>query len=88
MPRPCIPRLLTIVGLLSVGLVVSADTYKVPRGRGHTGEWRGEADTYEDLNIYYRCITRGVLGSIIPVIYGNGNEIVQAPALASRPYTS
>ena len=48
-------------------------------GRGPTGEWRGEADSYEDLNIYYRCITRGVLGSIIPVIYGNGNEIVQAP---------
>jgi hypothetical protein len=48
-------------------------------GRGLTGEWRGEADSYEDLNIYYRCITRGVLGSIIPVIYGNGNEIVQAP---------
>jgi hypothetical protein len=48
-------------------------------GRGLTGEWRGEADTYEDLNIYYRCITRGVLGSIIPVIYGNGNEIVQSP---------
>ena len=48
-------------------------------GRGLTGEWRGEADTYEDLNIYYRCITRGVLGSVIPVIYGNGNEIVQGP---------
>jgi hypothetical protein len=48
-------------------------------GRGLTGEWRGEADTYEDLNVYYRCITRGVLGSIIPVIYGNGNEIVQGP---------
>jgi hypothetical protein len=43
------------------------------------GEWRGSADSYEDLNIYYRCITRGVLGSIIPVVYGNGNEIVQGP---------
>jgi hypothetical protein len=48
-------------------------------GRGQPGEWRGEADSYEDLNIYYRCITRGLLGSIIPVVYGNGNEIVQAP---------
>ena len=48
-------------------------------GRGFTGEWRGEADSFEDLNIYYRCITRGVLGSVIPVIYSNGNEIVQAP---------
>jgi hypothetical protein len=50
-------------------------------GRGLTGEWRGQADSYDDLNIYYRCITRGVLGSIIPVIYGNGNEIVQAPGI-------
>jgi hypothetical protein len=48
-------------------------------GRGHTGEWRGDADSFEDLNIYYRCLTRGLLGSIIPVIYGNGNEIVQGP---------
>jgi hypothetical protein len=48
-------------------------------GRGFTGEWRGEADSFEDLNIYYRCITRGVLGSVIPVIYSNGNEIVQGP---------
>ncbi len=48
-------------------------------GRGLTGEWRGEANSYEDLNIYYRCITRGLLGSVIPVIYGNSNEIVQAP---------
>ena len=48
-------------------------------GRGMPGEWRGAADSYDDLNIYYRCITRGLLGSVIPVIYGNGNEIVQAP---------
>jgi hypothetical protein len=48
-------------------------------GRGLPGEWRGTADSYDDLNIYYRCVTRGLLGSVIPVIYGNGNEIVQAP---------
>jgi hypothetical protein len=53
----------------------------VAAGRTLTGEWRGVADSYEDLNIYYRCITRGVLGSVIPVIYGNGNEIVQAPGV-------
>ena len=48
-------------------------------GRGLTGEWRGVANWSDDLNIYYRCITRGLLGSMIPVIYGNSNEIVQAP---------
>jgi hypothetical protein len=50
-------------------------------GKGFPGEWRGQADSYDDLNVYYRCITRGVLGSIIPVIYNNGNEILQAPGL-------
>ena len=50
-------------------------------GKGFPGEWRGEANSYDDLNLYYRCITRGVLGSIIPVIYNNGNEILQAPGL-------
>src|SRR5580658_1825587 len=50
-------------------------------GKGFPGEWRGQADSFEDLNIYYRCITRGVLGSIIPVVYNNGNEILQAPGL-------
>ena len=48
-------------------------------GRPLAGEWRGQADSYEDMNIYYRCITRGLLGSMIPVVYGNGNEIIQAP---------
>ena len=48
-------------------------------GRGFPGEWRGEAAAPDDLNIYYRCITRGLLGSIIPVVYNNGNQIIQAP---------
>jgi hypothetical protein len=43
------------------------------------GEWRGIANSPEDLNIYYRCITRGLLGSVIPVVYNNGNQILQAP---------
>ena len=48
-------------------------------GKGFPGEWRGEAASPGDLNIYYRCITRGVLGSMIPVVYNNGNEILQMP---------
>ena len=62
-------------------LVPGADARRTQArgGRGLPGEWRGTADSYDDLNIYYRCITRGLLGSVIPVIYGNGNEIVQAP---------
>ena len=42
---------------------------------------RGPADSYTDRSLYDRCVTRGVLGSILPVIYNNGNEIVQAPGV-------
>jgi hypothetical protein len=35
--------------------------------------------SWEDRSLYDRCITRGVLGSTLPVIYGNGNQIFQTP---------
>jgi len=38
-----------------------------------------KADSWEDFSYYIRCISRGVIGSIYPVVYGNGQEIVQAP---------
>src|SRR5579883_1211119 len=38
-----------------------------------------KADSYTDFSYYIRCITRGVVGSIYPVVYGNGQQIVQAP---------
>lgn len=38
-------------------------------------------ESWEDLSMYARCITRGVLGSMLPVIYGNGTEILQSPGL-------
>jgi hypothetical protein len=41
-----------------------------------------EADSYTDRSLYDRCITRGVMGSILPTIYNNGNEIVQGPGFA------
>lgn len=37
--------------------------------------------SYTDFTNYDRCITRGVVGSILPVIYGNGTQIVQAPGV-------
>ncbi|HVZ21781.1 MAG TPA: hypothetical protein VG871_11995, partial [Vicinamibacterales bacterium] len=36
----------------------------------------GPADSYEDRSLYDQCITRGVLGSLLPVIYNNGNQII------------
>jgi hypothetical protein len=39
-----------------------------------------------DRSFYDRCITRGVLGSVLPVIYGNGNVIFQSPGYVSITY--
>jgi hypothetical protein len=33
----------------------------------------------DQLGPYDRCISRGVAGSMMPVVYNNGNEIIQAP---------
>jgi hypothetical protein len=38
-----------------------------------------QADSWEAFTYYIRCISRGLAGSILPVIYGNGTEIVQGP---------
>ncbi len=35
--------------------------------------------SYTDFSNYDRCISRGPVGSILPVIYGNGTQILQAP---------
>jgi hypothetical protein len=43
-------------------------------------------ESWEDLSMYARCICRGVLGSMLPVIYGNGTEILQAPGLVAIRY--
>jgi hypothetical protein len=48
--------------------------------RGHNN------DTWEDQSFYDRCISRGVMGSILPVIYNNGNQIVQAPGMVVIRY--
>ena len=43
--------------------------------RSATG--RSKAPT--DFTNYDRCITRGIVGSVLPVVYGNGNRILQTP---------
>jgi len=43
----------------------------------------GPLNSWEDFSLYERCITRGIAGSILRVIYGNGNRIVQAPGLVA-----
>ena len=46
-------------------------------GRGGGGA--AQPASWEDFSYYIRCISRGPAGSILPVIYGNGTQIMQAP---------
>jgi hypothetical protein len=53
-----------------------------PVGEG-AGNGTPKAESWTDFSYYIRCITRGVTGSIFPVIYGNGQQIVQAPGFVT-----
>ena len=39
----------------------------------------GPFNTIDDFSLWDRCITRGVAGSWLPVVYGNGTRIMQTP---------
>ena len=39
----------------------------------------GPFNNMQDFSLYDRCITRGVVGSFGPAVYGNGARIVQTP---------
>src|SRR5438093_860798 len=57
-----------------------ARTRRIPEGAGNNNPMPA---SWEDFSYYIRCITRGVTGSIFPVIYGNGQQIVQAPGFVT-----
>jgi hypothetical protein len=61
-------------------LLPEAKARPVPEGAGNNNP---KADSWEDFSYYIRCISRGVTGSIFPVIYGNGQQIVQAPGFVT-----
>ena len=47
---------------------------------------RERPDTYTDMSLYDRCISRGLPGSMLPAIYGNSYDITQAPGLVAIRY--
>jgi hypothetical protein len=65
-------------------LTPSAEALMRERTRGTFGA--GPFDDFEDFSLYDRCITRGVIGSLMPVIYGNGLRIVQNPDSVAITY--
>jgi len=56
-------------------LTVEARTRPAPRGTAGVGPF----NTIDDFSLWDRCITRGVPGSWLPVVYGNGTRIMQTP---------
>jgi len=54
------------------------------RARGTFGQ--GPFDDVNDFTLYDRCVTRGIVGSKFPVIYGNGLQIVQNPNSVAITY--
>ena len=54
-------------------------TAAIPLGLYYDNDGGGIFNGPEDLSVYDRCITRGVVGSMMPVGYNAGNEIVQGP---------
>jgi hypothetical protein len=58
-------------------LTAFAETRRAPRDRGTFGN--GPFESTADFTNYDRCITRGIIGSVLPVVYGNGNRILQTP---------
>src|SRR5262252_6306711 len=61
-----------------------ADSRRASRDQGTFGA--GPFDKPEDFTMYDRCITRGIVGSVLPVVYGNGNRIIQAPGMIVITY--
>ena len=57
---------------------------KRPMPRGTYGN--GPLDGVTDFSLYERCITRGIAGSSLRVVYGNGQRIVQAPGVVAVSY--
>ena len=61
-----------------------AESRRASRDQGTFGA--GPFDTPEDFTMYDRCITRGIVGSVLPVVYGNGNRIIQTPGMVVISY--
>jgi hypothetical protein len=73
-------------------LIVDPPDGKLPpetpqaRQRAAAQRRRTAADSPSDFNLYDRCITRGLPGSMMPAIYGNSYEILQGPGFVAILY--
>lgn len=80
--RPCTQTSLVVepANGRTPALLPEAAARPVPEGAGNNNP---KADSWEDFSWYIRCISRGVTGSILPVIYGNGQQIIQGKGVVT-----
>jgi hypothetical protein len=48
-------------------------------GRGPGSHFPDVVNSWEDFDMYSRCITRGMVSSMLPTLYDFGNQILQEP---------
>jgi hypothetical protein len=65
---------------------VTPEAQKRAAGRDRGSFGTGPFNRPEDLTNFDRCISRGVVGSLLPRPYGNGLDIVQAPGVVAIRY--
>ena len=56
-----------------------ARTKALRGGRGPGDHFPDIVNSWEDFDIYSRCISRGMLNSMLPTLYNFGNQIIQGP---------
>jgi hypothetical protein len=52
-------------------------------GLGPGSHFPAVVNSWEDFDIYSRCISRGMLSSMLPTLYNFGNQIVQSPGFVA-----
>jgi hypothetical protein len=65
---------------------LTPDGQKRAAGRVRSSFVGGPFNGPEDLNFLERCISRSIPGSMIPVMYGNNYQFVQAPGYVAITY--
>jgi hypothetical protein len=62
---------------------VKAEARQRRAGGNYTGT---NPQSYLDMTIYDRCITRSLTAGFFPAIYGNGSQFVQTPDMVAIRY--
>jgi hypothetical protein len=60
-----------------------ADVQALRGGLGPGSHFPDKVDTWEDFDMYSRCVTRGPVTSLLPTLYNFGNQIVQGPGFVA-----